>query len=144
MIPLISKFSYLQLRDRIDQMFLRHIPQAEFFPHDDMARPVLRILSGYLPRFTLLYHSLRKKMRSDGHFMEIPLYFVVFLPRRLVSFGMILMGDWRGCLNAYVCTHFGGSSLAFGMVWAGEWKWVRMFGKMYFMFIVDEGGRVDR
>jgi hypothetical protein len=57
---------------------------------------------------------------------------------------MILMGDWGGYLNAYVCTHLGGSGLAFGMVWAGEWKWVRMFGKMYFMFIVDEGGRVDR
>ena len=53
-------------------------------------------------------------------------YFDVFLPLWLVSFGMILMGDWGGCLNAYVCTHFGGSGLAFGMVWAGEWKWVRM------------------
>jgi len=121
----MSNFSYLQHQDRIDQMFLRHIPQTEIFPHDDMARPVLRILSGYLSLFTLLYHSLRKKMRSDGHFMEIPLFCCFSAP--LVGFlGMVLLGDYGGCLNAYVCTHFGGSGLAFGMVWAAEWKWVRM------------------
>lgn len=106
-------------------MFLRHIPQTEFFPHDDMARPVLRILSGYLPLLRFCTIVYERRCEAMGILWKYP-YFVVFLPRWLVSFGTILMGDWGGCLNAYVCTHFGGSGLAFGMVWAGEWEWVRM------------------
>lgn len=64
----------------------------------------------------------------------------------LVGFlGMILMGDWRGCLMSYVCTHFGGLGLAFGMIWAREWNMGSDdLGKCTLCFIVDEGGRVDR
>jgi hypothetical protein len=71
--------------------------------------------------------------RWDRHFMGNTLYILLlfFCHAGLVFLGMNLDGRLERLFDAYayVCTHFGGLGLAFGMIFGpgiGTWKWVRM------------------
>jgi hypothetical protein len=95
--------------------------KQNYFPHDDMARPLLRILfSCYFSSFTLLYHSFTKEDAKKRwafygtypYFIFLFLFWGFSLPCWLTGFldmDLILLGDCgrgAGLMRTYVCTPF--------------------------------------